>query len=557
MKSRILLLLLLCLVLPLWGEYYYQDDPEILALIHLSRRMGKVQPFSSFPVHGSDILDFADSLLYLPAAKNLNEADRSMLEDLIDGLEKQKEEEIIIRGGLATAYEHRFSSREVLFGEREMPNFEDVRRAYLNFSPVISLSAASGTFNGIWIGAQFDIRPSWEDDYDPMNNFFTKVDIAYDLVKRGIFAWNGSYLNVFFGRDTVHWGNPQGSSFYPSALLPFLDSLRMNVPLGPFSFDYMLGTIMPKRSRFRDVGDAARKYFPDATPKNPLGPYFGYMNDDSEQNPSVILLAAHRFQWNFGRIKAGIGGTIVYARANNQFLITDILPVIIYHNSDSVPNNLSMMLDAEWTIIPGLSLSVMMGFDDINAKSVGIPDDGIPTIPGALLQLEYSAGNNKFFQSYTLEAGYTHYLWGNFAYKGPDIWCGVYLARAIYRYTPNKYAVLLPLTSPYGPGALWGKFNGSVIFPDRHIKAGAELLFLAKNSRVNLVDTPYLADDSLNSFDQFYFTLDIPLSYTWRNLEFSISPALLCGTGGTAIECTLGMRWSLEGTRSFSVHRKK
>jgi hypothetical protein len=157
-----------------------------------------------------------------------------------------------------------------------------------------------------------------------------------------------------------------------------------------------------------------------------------------------------------------------------------------------------------------------------------------------------------------LEGGYTHYLWGNFAYTdGPDTWYGVYLARGIYRYPLFKYSVLLPLTSPYGPGTIWGKLKTSFGFPRRSIRAGAELLFLVKNSKANLVDTPYEADTGLNSYNRWFFALDIPLAYTWRDLEFSVLPALLWGTGGQALECTLGVKWSLEGSTFFSIHRRE
>ena len=565
-KNSLILLCLLVFAFPLWGDYYYTDDPEMLNLIHICRRMGKVLPFSSFPVHGSDILDFADFLLQDKSASRLNETDRALLEELIDGFEKQRKGEIILKGALAAAYEHRFSAGAFTIEGEEVPNAIDVHRAYLDFSPVLGLDAAVGTFKGIWIAGRFELRPSWENDYSPMNNFFTKVDINYDIVNKGILAWNGKYVNLSVSRNSVHWGNPQGSTLYPSALLPHLDHVDMNVPLGPFSFDYMFATVMPKRSKFRDVDSwIDRDYpfpeYPVRDPKNPLGDYFGFLRDRSDVNPSVILMAAHRLQWNFGRVKAGVGGTIVYARSNNQFLVTDFLPVIVYHNSDSVPNNLALLLDAEWLIVPGLSLSLMVGFDDINAQSFGLPDGQIPTIPGAVLQLEYSLNSKKIFQSYLLETGYTHYLWGNFAYTDdPKEWYGVHLARAIYRYTPDKYAVLLPLTSPYGPGSLWGKLKADIYFHNVNIHAGADFLFLAKKEGVNLVDTPYKADNALNSFDLFYFSLDLPVSYTLRTkagaLDFTISPAFLWGTEGTAFECTLGIKWSMKGSRFFSIHRK-
>lgn len=389
-----------------------------------------------------------------------------------------------------------------------------------------------------------------------MNNFMTEVNIAYDFVAKGIFAWNGEYINISISRDKVHWGNPQGSTFYPSALLPHLDGLNMNVPLGPFTFDYMFASIMPKRAQagHPDVDNAVSP----TQKEGDLGPHFGFMKHPNSANPSTILMAAHRIQWNFGMVKAGVGGAIVYARANNQFLVTDFLPVLVYHNSDSVPNNLSFVLDIQWTVFPGFSLSAMLGFDDIGGGAIGIPDGDIPTIPGGILQMEYSAASRKLFQYYMLEAGYTHYLWGNFAHTSdsPKDWEGVYLARAIYRYTPNKNAILLPLTSPYGPGALWGKFKADIFITGLNIRAGAELLFLAKNRDVDLVFTPYEAKDSLNSFNRFFFALDLPVSYTWRSragaLEFSVCPTVLAGSGGTAFECTLGLSWSMNGGRFFS-----
>jgi hypothetical protein len=170
-----------------------------------------------------------------------------------------------------------------------------------------------------------------------------------------------------------------------------------------------------------------------------------------------------------------------------------------------------------------------------------------------VLQLEYSAASDTLVQYYMLEGGYTHYLWGNFAFDDPPFQQPeARLARAIYRYAPNKNAVLLPLTSPYGPGSVWGKLKGSFSFPRRSIRAGAEILLLFKNSRANLVDTPYRVDEGLNSYDRWFFALDVPLAYLWKDFEFSLSPALLWGSGGRALECTLGIKWSLAGSGYFT-----
>jgi hypothetical protein len=527
----------------LWGEYFYTGDPELLVLAHISRRMGRALPFSSFPVHGGDMLDYAEELLALPGTQALEETDRLMLTGLIASLEEQRGG-IRISGALGLAYEHRLSTGPFTIDGETVPNAEDFRRAFLNFSPVLDLQAGAGVFEGPWIAGEVNIRPPWKGDYSSYSNFAPEVDITYDILKRGIFAWNGRYLNFFMGRDTVHWGNPSGATLYPSALLPYLDSIRLNVPLGPFSFDYLLGAIIPKKAP-HDVYDADYAPAPD-----PYTNYFGFLDDP---NPSTILVAAHRFQWNFGSLKAGAGGTVVYVRSNNAFHLTDVLPIMIYHNADINPNNLSMILDLSWAVMPGLNLSVMAGFDDISARTFGIPDVDIPTIPGGIVQLEYSTAGSTLFQHYTLEGGYTHYLWGNYTFNDPPfIQDEVRLAKALYRYAPNKEAVLLPLTSPYGPGTIWGKASANFRFPQRHIRAGADILFLAKNSKVNLVDTPYHEDGGLDAYDRWFIALDLPITYTWHNFDFFLKPSLLWGTGGRALECTLGLKWTLEGAGYFS-----
>jgi len=557
MKKIFLLFIYIFLSAFLWADYFYQNDNEIFTLLHLSRTMGKVFPFSTFPVHGSDILKYAQSLQEDPALSFLNEDENTMLDVIILKLEKQRGQGIFVFGNIAAAYEHRFNSGSFMYGEEELPNSLDVHRAYLDFSPILSLYGGIGFFDGIFLALNIDVRKNWNDDFNPSSNFLTKVNVMYDMFTKGIFAWNAEYINFFFGRNSVHWGNPLGSTFYASSLIPHMDNISINVPLGPFTFDYSLATIISKRSKYKDVDIGIKNIYPEEyyNKDNPLGDYFGFTGDSqSDVNPSVILFISNRFQWNFGKVKTGLGATTTIARANNQFIFTDIIPVMIHHNVDSVPNNYAIILDVNWNIIRGLSLSAMLGFDDINAKDFGIPDGQTPTIPGAILQLEYSNYQKKsegfgFFQYYMLEAGYTHYLWGNFQYNNnPESWCGVYLARAIYRYTPNKSAVLLPLTSPYGPGVIWGKLTSRFNFTDLNIQVGLDLLLLFKNSHVNLVETEYERDDSLNKPDQWYVSIDIPIIYNWRYFEFILNPGIIFSKEKTLFECTLGVRFGLEGS---------
>jgi hypothetical protein len=439
--------------------------------------------------------------------------------------------------------------------EGPVKNGEDVRRAYLGFSPFLSVEGGIEKFTGPYAELRAELHPPWKENYRPYNNFVSlpQVDIGFDLISKGILAWNGKYLDVSFGRDAVHFGHTPGASLYPSGRLPYQDGLRLSVPLGPFSFDYLLATIQPKRAPHHDVDPNKGALDLNTGALNPNSNAFGFMDS---ANPTTILTAVHRFQWNFGFLKAGAGGTVIYARSNNMFLMTDILPVFVYHNADIRPNNLNLVFDISWTFYPGFTLTGILGFDDISAKTFGLPDGPVPTIPAGVLQVEYGNAWGPVSAEFLLEGGYTHYLWGNYAFGDADSvdWGEAPLARAIYRYSPNDInrAILLPLTSPYGPGTIWGRLVSALDFPQYNLKVGAELLLLSKLEGVNLVDTVYTEDKTLqNGPRNFYVSLDLPCTYTWKYLEFLLSPAVLFKDKRAALECTLGLRFKLGGTKDL------
>jgi hypothetical protein len=522
------------------GETYHIDSEEATTLRFLHVRAGRIFPFSSWPVHGSDLLGAAEKLSPFISAEDEN-PDRVLLERLIGVFSAQKDKRIILKGDLSASYEHRFRTSQVLADPSTVKNGVDVQRRYFSFDPVLSFGAGIGTFTGIYVEAEALLRQPWKDDYDPMNNFLfplqgSEIDIGYEIISKGMLSWNGKYINAALGRDKVHFGSTLGSTLYPSRSLPFMDGLRLNIPIGPFEADYFLSTIQP------------RKALVDVTIEKD---YFGFLLDP---NPSIILNATHRFQWNFGRIKAGAGGNVVYARSNNFFLVTDFLPIIVYHNSDITPNNLSLILDFSWAFYPGFTLTGMLGFDDINASIFGIGDSVVPTIPAWIVQVEYALLAKPFRADFLLEGGYTHYLWGNFAYDGErkDKWGEVNLARAIYRYSANGTGLLLPLTSPYGPGVIWGRLAGSFYFTRLPLKVSPDLLLLAKLRDADLVNTEYKKDNALKDGNRlWYFSLDVPCVYTYKWFDFKIIPGLIIRDGNAAFECTIGFRFNLEGEKTF------
>jgi len=256
-----------------------------------------------------------------------------------------------------------------------------------------------------------------------------------------------------------------------------------------------------------------------------INPAYGFEMDGE---PTTIFEVLHRLSWDFGALRVGVAENCLLARRNNRVTVTDFLPLVSWHQASVMPNNVTFLFDAAWEPLPGLTLAAQGGFDDINANLFGVGDSDVPTIGACVLGGRYEAGtaSGGAVDAY-LEAGYTHYLWGNFsAYRQGDITDVDPLARAIYRFRLNAGGALLPLTSPYGPGALWLRLEGGTRLGASGPRVGAELLLLGKNREANLVDTLY--DQSAKDGSTLFFgSLTVPVSWRVGAFELSAAPAAL------------------------------
>ena len=182
---------------------------------------------------------------------------------------------------------------------------------------------------------------------------------------RGFLWYDFHPLQIELGRDKLQMG-PTKSSLFPSPDLPFLDMLRLRLPLGRLTGDLVISTLENRPSAY-DVPDT-------------VGPPFG---------PSIILVAIHRWEYAFDTVRLGIGAMCVYARDGNAFNLGDIFPVFSWHQADIGPNNTSFVADASWVPTPRLTLSAQVGLDDVNLSGVGVDDSAAPTIPAVILNADY------------------------------------------------------------------------------------------------------------------------------------------------------------------------
>jgi len=219
-----------------------------------------------------------------------------------------------------------------------------------------------------------------------------------------------------------------------------MDILRLTLPLGRLSLDFMISSLENTRA----LEEAGVNEDPSS-----LGFSFA---EDGVPGVTVVLANLHRFEYDFGFLRAAVSGLCVYAREDNAFVLADFFPVFSWHASDIKPNNLSLIFDLDAVLFPGFRVMAQFGFDDISTKGLGIGDSDIPTIFAGIAGLQYTRALSFATLDLYAEAGYTHYLWGSFN----DKW---YLGRAIYRLELDRDTHALPLTSPFGPGTVWASFG--------------------------------------------------------------------------------------------------
>jgi hypothetical protein len=470
---------------------FMPGTPPVDRLVALFADAGMAFPTSSFPVSKAELARFAATL-----AARAPAALRDAIQDYqaVTLRDDRTHDRISAEGNAAFQYTYRSSDVRFDPGLPETAQALDIQRLFLDAPPLAGFGFDYARDSGFELGitarvlreyflAPFNATNLWESG-GPGN----PVALENQFIYRGFLWYDFHPLQVELGRDKVQMG-PTESSLLPSARLPYLDVLRLRLPVGRLTGDLVISTLENRPSTY-DVQATG----------NPGDPKFG---------PSVILLAVHRWEYAFDAVRLGIAGMVINARDGNAFGLGDIFPVFSWHQADIGPNNMCLVMDASWTPLPRLTLTGQLGLDDVDLN--GTPfgaDSGVPTIPACILTADYQLPVAKGVDvGLSFEAGYTHYLWGNFSMDTPDTVDA--LARAIDRYFLDGGIALLPLSSPYGPGALWVQLSGSLQGLG-WLDASVSVRYFRRMTNpadeglgaglpVNLVDTPYAASSAIES----------------------------------------------------------
>ncbi|MFZ2782504.1 MAG: hypothetical protein WAZ99_05890 [Rectinemataceae bacterium] len=453
----------------------------------------------------------------------------------------------------------RLSTASELVEQTPIKNGIDLQREYFDRMPIARLEMEYGAPQGLSVAIEATIRREWDGDWFKTDNLFSSVagnPVAIEnlFLTRGIAEWNSPGIHIGFGRDQFDYSRGLEGSLLPSARLSYLDAFQFDGTLGRTEFNLLIASI-PARESWDgyDVDPNAILY----TDLDPAGyePY-GFEGD---QNPTTVLYAMHRIGWDLGDFSLGVSEQVMMARRNNRFYLTDFFPIVSWHQTGVYQTNNSMVFDAAWAPVPGLRVMAQAGFDDINGNSIGIGDTGAPTIDAYVAGLSWET---RFFGgaagagvganaspraadfSLYAEAGYTHWLWGN--YSGTSNWPKDEnpLMRFQYRLTADRGGLLLPLTSPYGPGAIWAELRTRLSDPKGRLSAGFEFLFLAKNPEANLIDTGYTAaDEAATTPYVLFLEAGLPLRAEWSGFEAGLRPALVWREGKVSYKAVITAAW--------------
>lgn len=459
---------------------------------------------------------------------------------------------------LGSDLEYRYRTADFSIENSVQKNGIDFTRDFLDRPPLLGVYMSFGYPEGLKAEVGMAIRRQWslERGFSDTNLFpvgvaNNPIAIENGFVELGSLSWNAPGLSLSLGRQKVDYSDGLKGALLPSLRIPYLDSFKFHGDIGPLGIDWLLSTIRAVPAV--DGVDVKPNGVDELTAAPGETYYYGFENGsawagdtDRLGNPTTIMEALHRFTWDFGGVELGASAHVMYARRNNRFGIIDILPVVSWHQAVLAQINMSMLLDARWDISPSLWLAAQAGFDDFNANMVGINDNDASTIGAAVLGGGYSAETPSGTFKLYAEAGLTHFLWGNYdGTQNPPKDINPFL-RFIYRYVVDGGSVLIPLTSPYGPGALWFESSGEWMAGNTGFGVGYEVLLLSRNTAANLIDTPYYGDlSAVAGADQVLFaSLAVPVRWRKGIVECSLTPELSVKDGevGFLVSAGAGIR---------------
>jgi hypothetical protein len=349
----------------------------------------------------------------------------------------------------------------------------------------------------------YDRTPGWHATTLLWPTATSAVPLESHFLTKSLLWYNFHPLQIEVGRDKVHVG-PMDHSLILSDAVPFLDMIRGTISGGPWTLDWLVAT---PETRTEGGGTDVQ---------------------------TTVLLNSHRLEYRADTWSwAASENYIVHRSASGPFVLADVFPVGITHQLDINPNNNCLIFDGQWVPASGLRLMGQFGFDDIDGRTLGLPDNPVPTIWAFLFGTEWQGDADGPLRLYA-EVGMTHYLWGNF---------GDPAARADYLIVQDERTESMPLTSPYGPGTAWVNF--STRWSHGPLSLEGKLEIFDTKEGVTL-DVPYVYNWGLEGFGSSPSErFSCKVRWQWsRDLGVTLEPIQRYHTGTVGLEARATVDWT-------------
>jgi hypothetical protein len=451
------------------------------ALYRLFGQYGRVFPTASLPLSRASL---ARSFQLLEGAPG-DAGDQAEVSAFVQSFQREDVPSIGI--SLDAEYQHFFRPADEALVVGDMGQLLEV------LDPLVLLRLSSQLNNSTVLVIAAEVRREYNIGVIDSNLFPSvpgnPIAIENNDITEGYLRSAAGPFELTFGRQEVHIGPSPVNSLMVSQRIPFLDGLNLKGHFGQLGMTLVISTLENRQAT------------PDVTPVLP----------DYDFGKTVILFNTHYFEYNFGSVRLGIGGQYLVVRPQNAFQLADFFPVISWHQTNIVPNNLSLLMDFSWVPVKGLTLYGQGGMDDISLSFAGVADGDIPSIPAFLLGATWEGRLDAWILHGWVETGYTHYLWGNFDDTAS-------MARAIYRMDTDGPRRFVPLTSPYGPGSIWATASFSASTP-WHLDTGVRVQYVAKNPLADLTSLSYGVSSAVASSPLSHW-VQIALSARWTPFQF-------------------------------------
>lgn len=212
------------------------------------------------------------------------------------------------------------------------------------------------------------------------------LDIA-SFPHRAFAAIGGSGWSLQIGRDRLNWGAGTTGNVVLSDNLPYHDMVRFTAYGGKFKYTYLI-SFFPNKVNYYNTWDGT-----------------GYTgtghNNSTVKLDGLLFYSAHRFEARLFNDKLGLTLTegLIYDSDTNSFQFAALSPLYFMHNGFMPSNsNSTLALEADWTIIRGLSVYGQLMLDQFTMpgfeKPLG-PDMDDPSSPNGiayLLGVKYMTG---------------------------------------------------------------------------------------------------------------------------------------------------------------------